>query len=423
MEGSRDNLATVPLMTARRLFQHEPFVFVDVGCSGGIPPVWRQFGEDLVAFGFDPQRSECRRLQERETNPRIEYIASFVGLPPNHPFVRRRAAEDPRIFQHFNPWDRLSTAAALRAETSAAPQAQPILEDEVSLADIIGVSEFIAQRNVSNVDFIKIDVDGTDLDVVVSCEDIAKSHGVLGFAIEVNWTGSHLDTDNTFHNIDRQMRRLGYSLVSVTQRTYSREHLPAPFLMDILAQTRWGQPIQGDAIYLRDAASEHDRVIWGSDLSPAKLLKLVALYDIFSLPDLAAELLVKRRQELARVIDVDLLLDALAPPLHGRRVSYASYVEAFRRDPTSFLKSNWRDIPDDVPPITVMAPEPTPPTQAEPVALEGDLAGLAQRVSELEARVDALSALPHLTGYVPWQEDLRRLAKRGLRFAKRKLTG
>ena len=40
------------------MFSSEPFVLIDVGCSGGISDYWRAFGKDLVAFGFDPQKSE-----------------------------------------------------------------------------------------------------------------------------------------------------------------------------------------------------------------------------------------------------------------------------------------------------------------------------------------------------------------------------
>lgn len=339
MDGSTENVMALPLIMERGLFKDNPFVLIDVGCSGGISSVWRKFGGDLIAFGFDPQISECRRLQAQETNARVHYVAAFVGLPENHPLVVQRQAEDQRIFKHFNPWNRLSTAEAQALGAKAAPQSQPIHENEVNKRELIGVDEFVNREKISSVDFIKIDVDGTDLDVVVSAQSIVKSRQILGFCIEVNWTGSYLAGDNTFHNIDRQMRTMGYSLVGVSYRTYSRRDLPAPFQYNILAQTYGGQPIQGDAIYLRDAASEYDDFIWGARLSPTKLLKLAALYEIFSVPDLAAELLNTKRDELASLVDVDALLNALTPPLNGRKVSYAEYIAAFRADPTVLFPS------------------------------------------------------------------------------------
>jgi hypothetical protein len=345
MEGTTDQTRTLPLVRDAGLLAQAPFVLLDAGCSGGIDGVWRIFGEDLVAFGFDPQRSECRRLQQAETRPGVEYVPAFVGLARDHPFLARRAQEDRKIKDHFEPWSRLSTAEAVKLGAKASQQSQPIFEDWVSLDDIVPLDAFVRDRKLATVDFIKIDVDGTDLDVALSAESITRSHQVLGFAIEVNWTGSHLETENSFHNIDRNMRRMGYSLVGATHRTYSRRDLPAPFVYDVLAQTHGGQPIQGDVIYLRDAASEHDAAIWGAPLGPHKLLKLLALYEMCRVPDMAAELLNVRRDALSGLIDVDRLLDALTPPRDGQPQSYRDYIAAFRADPTMLLPKN-RTQPD-----------------------------------------------------------------------------
>jgi hypothetical protein len=345
MEGSTDQVKTLPLIRAAGLLADAPFFLLDAGCSGGIDGVWRIFGDDLIAFGFDPQRSECRRLQEAETRPGVEYVPAFVGLPKDHPFLLKRAGEDQCIKAHFEPWSRLSTAEAVKLGARASQQSQPIFEDWVSLDDIVPLDAFVRDRKLATVDFIKIDVDGTDLDVALSAEAITRSHQVLGFAIEVNWTGSHLETENSFHNIDRNMRRMGYSLVGATHRTYSRRDLPAPFVYDVLAQTHGGQPIQGDVIYLRDAASEHDAWLWGAPLGPHKLLKLLALCEMCRVPDMAAELLNVRRDALSHLVDVDRLLDALTPPRNGRPQSYRDYISAFRADPTMLLPKN-RTQPD-----------------------------------------------------------------------------
>lgn len=460
MEGSRENLVTLDILGAQRAFENDPFVLMDVGCSGGISQVWREFGNDLVAYGFDPQQSECRRLQAAEPDPRIEYVPSYVGLRSDHELVRRRAAQDQRIFQHFNPWNRLSVAAASRLNAQVAPQAQPIFEDVVAPSRTVGIAEFVEERQIGSVDFIKIDVDGTDLDCVVSAEPIVRSRKVLGFAVEVNWTGSYLDTDNTFHNIDRQLRQMGFSLVSVTQRHYSREHLPAPFLYEILAQSPWGQPIQGDAIYLRDAASVHDGLIWGSPLSPTKLLKLVVLADMFALPDLAAEILVTKRQLLETRVDVDRLLDAITPLYRGQKVSYADYVGAFRQDPANFLPSRWKAAEAASAPAVSgggsapSAPSaPAQPAPAQPGVDPAALDSLGARVAQIEAQLadaaargavdpdtfEQLSARveeieealrPQVPAAAPapagpettWSEDVQRLAARTYRGIKRRLT-
>ena len=110
------------------------------------------------------------------------------------------------------------------------------------------------------------------------------------------------------------MGRHAYALFGVTVRPYSRIDLPAPFTRELFAETRFGQPYQGDAIYARDlAAPDHQDL---ADVYPAeKLVKLACVYELIGLPDCAAEVRNRFRLRLAAFGDTEALLDALTPPL------------------------------------------------------------------------------------------------------------
>ena len=77
------------IRSAAAALKAERFTLVDIGCSGGIDQLWRQFGDRLAGVGFDASASECRRLAAKETNPNILYMAGFVDIPPDHPFAQR----------------------------------------------------------------------------------------------------------------------------------------------------------------------------------------------------------------------------------------------------------------------------------------------------------------------------------------------
>jgi hypothetical protein len=139
------------------------------------------------------------------------------------------------------------------------------------------------------------------------------------------------------------MRELGYALFGVTVRTYSRTDLPAPFLYDIYAQTRFGQPYQGDAIYLRDLAAPDQRGL-AAAYPAEKLIKLACLYELVGLPDCAAEVLNRFGPRLAVFGDTEALLDALTPPLLGEKLTYRQYLSKFEKDPHLFLPSAERRI-------------------------------------------------------------------------------
>ena len=118
--------------------------------------------------------------------------------------------------------------------------------------------------------------------------------------MEVNWFGSANPTEHTFHATDRFLRENGFTLFGLTARSYSRTDLPAPFEFEVYAQTRFGQPYQGDAIYARDLAAPQLAAL-AADSPPDKLIKLACIYELIGLPDCAMEIL-NRFEAAARAV-------------------------------------------------------------------------------------------------------------------------
>jgi hypothetical protein len=86
------------------------FTVVDVGCSSGLDDNWRQLGQRLRAFAFDPAVEEIDRLGRAETSRDVEYVAAFATIGRDHPFALKKGD-----LGHWsrNPWDRLSVSAWL----------------------------------------------------------------------------------------------------------------------------------------------------------------------------------------------------------------------------------------------------------------------------------------------------------------------
>ena len=315
----------------RRVSVHlgEPFVLVDVGCSGGIDAGWRAFGARLRAIGFDPDIEECARLQKRESGD-AEYIPAFVGLPDDHPFLRKKGN---RANTSRNPWSRLSVARSIELKDQSSQDELTNQWHKQRLADLdtrVVLPEFFAARGLCDIDFVKIDVDGRDFEILVSLEESLASCHILAVGIEVNFFGSDSDTDHTLHNVDRFMRSQGFDLFDLSVRRYSVAALPSRYLLPFPAQTELGRPLQGDALYVRDLASDCGAE-FAAQLSPAKLLKSACIFELFRLPDCAAELL----QRFGDRIDPTLARDLL-PLLVPWNVSHEEYIRRFERDDPSF---------------------------------------------------------------------------------------
>jgi hypothetical protein len=398
---SKDENAVAAYLGSRLM--QEQFYIIDVGCSGGIDGAWRVLGDRLAGFGIDPNRTEVVRLTQAETNPNMRYYAAFAGLPDGHPirelhlqysgFRRnpwyglsdyvvnaRRAGETVRIpaavrdlreqdviearllseldLESYHPAGSTADFAAmegqviaegLRERTDDAEQrsfAEQNLWLQTDLVDDdcrIDVSELLDHLKVESVDFIKIDVDGADYEVLSSLEAKLNEMEVLGAALEVNFIGSDRPHHHTFHNTDRLMRKAGFGLFGLTVRPYSSASLPAPFILPYPAQSTLGRPMQGDALYLRDFAFKIDSSN-ADDYSWEKIAKLIALFAMFNLPDQAAETAWRFRSQLLDWLDVDKVLNMLAAQVQagrGKVSSYTDYMAEYaREDPWFFDAQN-----------------------------------------------------------------------------------
>jgi len=199
------------------------------------------------------------------------------------------------------------------------------------------MAEFVRETKIEDVDFIKIDTDGGDLEAAISCEDIFQSHEVLGVVIEMSFFGAFTSTENVFSNVDIYMRKQGFKLYNFTVIRNARAALPMPFLEPWPGPNVSGPPSWGDFLYLRDPVDSEHAGHWGFDPSPGKLLKLICLFEMFGLPDCAAELTVERRDAISDRVDVTWLLDTLTPLLNGEALSYEDYVARFYSAPEAFF--------------------------------------------------------------------------------------
>ena len=308
----------------------ELFSLVDVGCSGGIDEAWRLFGENLQAFGFDPNVQEINRLKREEKARHVSYEAAFIA---GEGVLSR------------NPWSRLAVAKTIaitanrrRRLTSKEKTALNAWKETVLAEDTrIHLPTYFENKGINSIDFIKIDIDGADFEVLQSLSSTLKSARVIGLGLEVNFFGSHDAADNTFHNTDRFMCAQGFDLFGLTIRKYAMASLPHRYVYTIPAQSIEGRPLQGDALYLRDFGSPDLRA-QAEHYGAEKLLKLAIVFSLAGLPDCAAEILTAFSAELVSTINIDHALDILVGEtgLGHKALTYREVMDAFAQNSEIF---------------------------------------------------------------------------------------
>ena len=295
---------------------------VDVGASGGIDSYWAEFRGQLEAVGFDPLVVEVERL--RSIAPEgVRYVAAWVTS--NTPFV----AGDRPSTQFFS-----RTSAVRAAELGGLDFAREHYNAGAPIVyadERIVLDEYFAEDDQRRIDFLKVDTDGGDYDVLRGADDMLRTGGVLGLAVEGQFHGAVADDANLFSNIDRYLRARGFALFDLEVNRYSRSALPSPFALEIPAQTLTGQVSWGEAIYFRDLGDPGYEATWAFVPSQTDVYKLMCLFEIFGLVDCAAELVLKYRELVGDGPSRTRFLDILASEQTGGG-TYAEVQRAFARD-------------------------------------------------------------------------------------------
>ena len=302
-----------------------PFVLMDIGCSGGVEPAWHVFGDALQAYGVDPDEKEIKRL--RKNAPKgVVYEAGFMTVEKKYQAMLQAKGG--------NTFARTSTMHAI----------VPSATTNTKLSEqFYTYTQLCALQRIEDVDFIKIDIDSCDFQLLyaIAEEGFLNKQQVLGVGVEVTFEGNDNPHQNTFHNVDRLLKKHAFQIYALSTRHYSLAALPATFSSDICAQTASGRVFQGDAIYFRDLIEQPKAFTQAAN---DKLGKLLCLLCLVNQADSAAELLTKHPERFGFLGDLEKGLNLLVPTNHltsNKKYTYRQYVSLFKKNPKAFVQPHF----------------------------------------------------------------------------------
>jgi FkbM family methyltransferase len=311
-----------PLLVDAGVFADDPFNLIDIGARGGVKDYVKVFGEHLRVVAFEADPEALRQLERQGVSQTTILPFGLGGRNETRTLYINRNASSSSLYVG----DPAFVQRMLLRQWYVTIEEQPIeLRRLDDLADVVG-----------DVDFIDLDAEGAELEIMQAGATILGRRGTLGVLLEVRFIEGY----NTplFWQSDAFVRGLGYNFYDLAYGRESRVALPYPQRIDqrdeqdpimrIFGQTTGGQIAYGDALYLRDVVGTK------SALSLTKILKLACLFEIFEQRDSAAEIILANKENIDQVYDHRKLLDALVPVVVGEKLPYDEYIRRyFAHDP------------------------------------------------------------------------------------------
>ena len=181
------------------------FVVLDVGCRLEPCPLWNSL-PGLKVIGWDVDAEECRRLQE---------------LYPAHTFIGSGLWSCDGILNFYN-----TGAPSCSSFAKPLPDSKNISwefrEDAVSTASVKTLDSFQADYFPNGADLLKIDTQGTELEVLKGATEALKSVLVVELEVEFNpfYEGQPL-----FGHIDSYLRSMGFQFYDFRElNRYSKKY-------------------------------------------------------------------------------------------------------------------------------------------------------------------------------------------------------
>lgn len=301
------------------IFKDCPVYVADVGSRDGYQVEWKIFGDCLRVYCFEPDEAECARLNAT-AGPNIRYLpAALAAQSGEATLYEAKLNYSTGLYKT----DMSYFSRLLNRDNG-------VIVGEHTIR-VFTLDEILQTHNVGAIDFIKLDAEGAELDILRGGERALASPNLSGILSEIRFQ-REINHSPIFSDLDVFLRPHGFHLYDLQFHHQSRHCLPYPGLQDyrlpsgerFFAYTTHGQIMDGDALYFRDLLTQIN-VERRAALSAAQLLKYAAFFEIYSFNDCAAELLIASEPRLRGLVDLDRLLDLLTPPFKGQKLGYQDY--------------------------------------------------------------------------------------------------
>ncbi|MBE9177203.1 FkbM family methyltransferase [Oculatella sp. LEGE 06141] len=235
---------------------------------------WNIFAPNLTIYGFDADADACNAanadIENRQVNWTEQHIPLAIGDTNREATLY--VAQDPMCSSLYPPNE------PFLSRFNGLPDVMNL--DFTVEVELTTLDDFCQQAEIGEIDFLQVDVQGADLQVLEGAATLLKDK-ILAIQIEVEFSPLYLNQP-LFADVDNYLRARNFALFNLEAGYGSRARSP------IVSKTNPGQILWGDAFYFYDLLQPSETV---RVKTPEQLFKLACIADVMEFSDYALELL------------------------------------------------------------------------------------------------------------------------------------
>jgi len=234
---------------------------------------WNVFAPNLTIYGFDADADTCDEANQDIESRQINWTEKHIPLALN------KQIGEATLYVTKSLWC-----------TSLYPPNEAYISRFDGLSDLMNLDfsidietttldTFCENEGIDEIDFLQIDVQGADLDVLQGGAKVIERCKVIQTEVEFSPLYAN---QPLFGDIDVYLRKQGFTLFDLMGAKRAKAISP------IFSTSRQGQLLWGDAYYFRDLMRED---LESTLKTPEQILKLACIADVMEFSDYTLELL------------------------------------------------------------------------------------------------------------------------------------
>jgi FkbM family methyltransferase len=269
-----------------------PIVVIDVGAHDAFAdPRWTKIPHDKIRLhGFEPDVQECAKLNTAAEEAGLDfhfYPIALAGETGQTEFYRYA---EPAANSFYPPNEPLINRWCYGRSL---PLASQFRLREKSSIQAVSLADWAKDNRIAEVDFIKLNVQGAELDVIAGAGPLLDS--AAGMVVEQTFTPTYLGAP-TFGKVYDLIEAAGFCMFDVVgMNRVARMHSPIHITEDMIfvVSGLWPnhQFFEGHFFYMRDPLRMGDA--WDATQSPPleKCFKMACIAEVFGQIEYAFEIL------------------------------------------------------------------------------------------------------------------------------------
>ena len=310
---------------------------LDIGCFGQDVPEQYSLQKNIKFYGVDIDEKNINYLKKKYSN-NINYFfyTNEVVAPKNLDIFHKTYK-----YNFKNKYQNIAFKSATYQKYSEIKQSinktNQKTTDALSKPIKSTIEEILLKNNINNVNFLKIDIDNNDSDVLYGSENLLKNDNLFGVKVEVNF--STPDSSKNIYEPYLYLSDHNFVLHKIITNRYASDKIPEKFFYNFSGQNFNGTDLYGDLIFFKTLDNNFIKT-----LDKYKLLNFCRILEIHNLNGMAAEILLNTKEKFSSE-EIKNYLNKLCEKscfeIFGKALDYKTFIDQVDNNPQILLNKQF----------------------------------------------------------------------------------